>query len=62
MARHVRILTSACGLLSASVFVCSFMLFGVLDSDFDILADFISKLGAKGQPYAFLWNALGSVS
>ena len=35
------------------------MLFGFLRPDFDFFVDFISKLGAKGQPYASCWNVVG---
>jgi len=48
-----------CGLLSVSVFLCSFVLFGFLHPDFDPFGDFVSKLGGKGQPYATYWNVVG---
>ena len=59
MDKGIRILTAVCGLLSVSVFVCSFMIFCFLHPGFDILGDFISKLGSKGQPYAICWNVSG---
>ena len=59
MVKRLRILTAACGLLSVLVFLCSFLLFGFLRPDFDAFGDFISKLGGKGQPYAFGWNVVG---
>ncbi|MEM0896245.1 MAG: hypothetical protein AAGJ79_05105 [Verrucomicrobiota bacterium] len=55
-------LTALCGLLSVSVFVGSFSIFGLLHSDFDVFHDFISNLGSKGQPYAIFWNLLGFVA
>lgn len=59
MTKGLKTITAICGLLSVSVFVFSFVLFGFLRTDFDFVRDFISKLGGKGQPYAFYWNALG---
>ncbi|MEO1211772.1 MAG: DUF998 domain-containing protein [Cyanobacteria bacterium J06638_20] len=59
MTRRLRLFTAVSGLLSVSFFVCSFMLFGFLHPDFDVFVDFISKLGAKGQPNAFCWNIVG---
>ncbi|MEM8943690.1 MAG: DUF998 domain-containing protein [Planctomycetota bacterium] len=59
MIRRLQILTAVCGLLSVSVFLCSFMLFGFLHPDFDAFGDFVSKLGSKGQPYALWWNIFG---
>ena len=59
MASRLRLLTAVSGLLSVSVFVCSFVLFGCLHPDFDVLGDFISKLGAIDQPNAIWWNVVG---
>lgn len=35
------------------------MLFSTLNPGFDPVNDYVSKLGANGQPYALWWNALG---
>ncbi len=59
MTKGLKSITAICGLLSVSVFVFSFVLFGFLHTDFDFVRDFISKLGGKGQPNAFYWNAFG---
>ena len=59
MDKRLRIVTAVFGLMSVSVFACSFVLFGSLHPDFDIFNDFISKLGGQGQPNAFCWNVLG---
>jgi hypothetical membrane protein len=42
------------GLFSAAFIVCSFLTPG-----FDPASDYISELGAQGQPFAVWWNAIG---
>lgn len=59
MVRRVRILTATFGLLAVTLFASSFVLFGLLNPNFDLLGDFISKLGSKGQPYSNWWNLVG---
>ncbi|MEM6692090.1 MAG: DUF998 domain-containing protein, partial [Planctomycetota bacterium] len=59
MNKRIRILTAACGLLSVTVFACSFTVLGILHPDFNVFSDFISKLGTGGQPQAIYWNVLG---
>lgn len=59
IARRLQLLTAVFGLLSAFVFICSFTLFSFLHPDFDVFVDFISKLGAKGQPNSLCWNVVG---
>jgi hypothetical protein len=59
MVKRLRILTALLGLSSVSIFVGSFMLFGLLNPDFDMVSDHISKLGVHGQPYADHWNLIG---
>lgn len=59
MVSRLQILTAVCGLVSVALFACSFVVFGFLHPDFNLLTDFISKLGGKGQPHAFGWNVVG---
>lgn len=49
------------GLLSVTVFSVAFTVCGLLNPDFDLLRDHISKLGASGQPNAVFWNWIGFV-
>lgn len=56
---RIRILTAAFGLSSVAIFVVTFFLVGLLRPDFDIANDYVSKLGAQGQPYAAYWNFVG---
>ncbi|MEL6106284.1 MAG: DUF998 domain-containing protein [Planctomycetota bacterium] len=50
------------GLLSVALFVVAFIVCGSLNPDFDLLRDHISKLGARGEPNALLWNGIGFAS
>ena len=47
------------GLLSVIVFITSLIFFGILNPEFNFVEDFISKLGAKGEPDALWWNLIG---
>ena len=47
------------GLLSVLVFIASLILFGILNPEFNFVEDFVSKLGAKGEPNALWWNVIG---
>ena len=47
------------GILSVAVFAISFALFSFVAPSFDPIQDFISKLGAKGQPHSLVWNLIG---
>ncbi|MFK7906927.1 MAG: DUF998 domain-containing protein [Chitinophagales bacterium] len=51
--------TGILGLLSVIVFIASLILFGILNPEFNFVEDFVSKLGAKGEPNAFWWNLIG---
>ncbi|MEM7454674.1 MAG: DUF998 domain-containing protein [Planctomycetota bacterium] len=50
------------GLATVGVFVISFFVFAILTPDFDLVNDYISRLGAKGQPHAVWWNLTGFVA
>ena len=47
------------GLLSILIFIATFFIFGFLNSDFSFINDFVSKLGAKGEPNALWFNLFG---
>ena len=47
------------GLLSVILFIVSLAFFGILNPNFSFLEDFVSKLGAKGEPNALWWNLIG---
>lgn len=55
----MRRLAGTLGLLAIFVLVLALATFVRLNPSFDPLADFISKLGAIGQPHAFWWNLIG---
>ena len=52
-------LAGSLGLLSVLLFVISLLIFGNLNAEFNFVEDFVSKLGAIGEPYATWWNILG---
>jgi len=47
------------GLLSVISFIISLAFFGILNPEFNFVEDFVSKLGAKGEPNAIWWNLIG---
>ena len=49
------------GILSVALFACSLLLFGFLNPEFSFTHDYISRLGAKGEPYALWWNINGFI-
>ncbi len=50
------------GLLSVLILIAALLIFGFLNTDFSFLNDFISKLGAKGEPNALWFNLIGFVA
>ncbi|WP_200975534.1 DUF998 domain-containing protein [Echinicola sp. 20G] len=52
-------LTGTIGLLAVGIFFLALIVFGSLHPDFNYLEDFVSKLGAKGQPNAIWFNLFG---
>lgn len=50
------------GLLSVLILIVALLIFGFSNGDFNFLDDFISKLGAKGEPNAFWFNLFGFVA
>ena len=44
---------------AVSVFLLGFLVFSALNPEFDVLNDYISKLGARGQQNAAYWNLIG---
>jgi hypothetical membrane protein len=57
--RSKQVLIGAIGITSVVILVLSLLVFGVLNPEFSFLNDFISKLGAKGEPNAFWFNTFG---
>lgn len=55
-------LTAALGLAAVALLAAALVLFSSLNPGFDPWGDFVSKLGALGQPYAMWWNLVGFVS
>lgn len=47
------------GLSSVTIFLTSLVLFGFMNSEFNFIQDFVSKLGARGEPNAIWWNFIG---
>lgn len=53
--------TARLGITTIGVFLLAFVGFSFLNSDFHPLNDYLSKLGAVGQPFALWWNAIGFI-
>lgn len=53
--------TGIIGLLSVIILIVTLITFGCLNTDFSFLNDFISKLGAKGEPNALWFNLIGFI-
>lgn len=49
------------GISAVALFAFAFVVFSGLNPGFKPLDDYVSKLGAVGQPYALWWNAIGFV-
>jgi hypothetical protein len=49
------------GLLSVLNLVTALLIFGYLNNEFSFVNDFVSKLGAKGEPNAIWFNLIGFV-
>lgn len=47
------------GISAVGLFGVALMVFALLNPNFNYLEDFVSKLGAIGQPYALWWNLIG---
>ena len=54
-----RRITGILGILGVMLFLFALLLFGNLNPTFHFLNDFVSKLGAKGEPLALWWNLIG---
>lgn len=62
--RHERLMrpsTAYLGLAAAGVFIIAFFITAMLTPDYALWNDYISKLGARGQPFAPWWNVIGFV-
>lgn len=49
------------GVLAFAIFCFALIIMGFLNREFSFLEDYISKLGAKGEPLAIWWNMVGFV-
>ncbi len=54
--------TGIFGLLSVLTLITALLVFSLSNSDFSLWEDFISKLGAKGEPNALWFNLIGFVA
>lgn len=52
-------LAGTLGITATTLFAIALAVFGNLNQDFNFLDDFVSKLGAKGEPNALWWNVIG---
>ncbi len=50
------------GLSSVVILAIALLVIGSLNSEFNFINDFISRLGAKGQPNALIFNLIGFVT
>lgn len=46
------------GICAVGLFGFALVVFSILNPDFNPLHDYVSKLGAIGQPYALWWNLI----
>ena len=61
-AQLMRHLAALSGSSAVALFFAAIAVFGTLDSDFRVLDDYISELGALGKPYGLWWNLTGFLS
>lgn len=57
-------MAKSAGILGVLAFISlgfALVVFGMLNQEFSFSNDYISKLGAKGEPYAIWWNLIGFV-
>lgn len=52
-------MTASLGFATVGVFLIAFGVFAWLNPQFNFLNDFVSKLGAVGEPLAVIWNVVG---
>tara|TARA_R100001369_G_scaffold82996_1_gene114967 strand:+ start:212 stop:802 length:591 start_codon:yes stop_codon:yes gene_type:complete len=50
------------GLLSILIFIAALLFFGFSNTNFSFVNDFVSKLGAKGEPNALWFNLFGFIT
>ncbi len=50
------------GLLSVLILIAALLIFGFSNAEFSFLNDFISKLGAQGEPNALWFNLIGFIT
>ncbi len=54
--------TGILGMSSVCIFALALITFGWIHPDFHFFQDYISKLGARGEPLALAWNLTGFVT
>lgn len=57
--RSTMVTTGLFGIMAFSVFAVALIVFGMINPEFGFLNEYISKLGAKGEPLALWWNLIG---
>ena len=55
----MKTITAYLGCAAVAGFAIAFLVFAWLTPDFQMASDFLSKLGARGQPFGVFWNAIG---
>lgn len=55
----MRYFTASLGLSAVALFGTALLVFASLNPDFHYVEDYVSKLGAQGQPHALWWNLIG---
>ena len=55
----LRQITAYLGITSVLIFGITLVIIANLTPEFSYLEDYVSKLGAQGQPYAMWWNLIG---
>lgn len=51
--------TACLGIAAIGLFCAALVIFSALNPQFSLTEDYVSKLGAVGQPYALGWNLVG---
>lgn len=58
----LRPLAAYLGISAVVLFCAALVIFSIINPQFDLANDYVSKLGAIGQPYALGWNLVGFLS
>jgi len=55
---RLQVISGLLGLSAIGVFITALVVFGSLNTEFSLFNDFVSKLGAKGEPNSIWWNLI----